>query len=190
MIDSATDPRPGEELDTGRLRAFLSDAIPDLEGELEVLQFPSGFSNLTYLLRVGEREFVLRRPPFGTKPKTGHDMKREHTVLSALQGSYPYAPQPVALCEDEAVLGASFFVMQRMTGIIVRSELPESLAFGPREVESLFARVIGAHAELHAIDPSEVGLGDFGRPEGYARRQVEGWSRRFEPRREGRFRRR
>jgi aminoglycoside phosphotransferase (APT) family kinase protein len=179
MIDSATQPRSGEELDTGRLRSFLQRSIPGLEGDLEVLQFLSGFSNLTYLVTAGDLEFVLRRPPFGTKPSSGHDMKREHTVLSALHGTYPYGPRPVVLCEDLSVLGAPFFVMERLRGIIVRNELPAELDLNSDEIGTLFSRVIAAQAELHAVDPIEVGLEHFGRPEGYAHRQVQGWSKRY-----------
>ena len=178
-IDSATRSRPGEELDGGRLGAYLRDAVPELEGDLEVLQFPSGFSNLTYLLTIGDREMVLRRPPFGSKPKTGHDMKREFTVLSALQTAFPYCPAPIALCEDDSVLGAPFFVMERLTGTIVRRDLPGGLELSPEEVGRLFDRVVVVHSELHAVDPDEVGLGDFGNPEGYAARQVRGWAQRY-----------
>lgn len=179
MIDNATRSRDGEELDAGRLLPFLRKAIPGLEGDLEILQFPSGFSNLTYLLTVGDREMVLRRPPVGSKPKSGHDMKREFTVLSALQTAFPYCPVPIALCEDESILGAPFYVMQRLRGTIVRSDLPRGLELSPEEIGALFDRVVGVHAELHLVDPARVGLQDFGRPDGYAGRQVGGWSERF-----------
>ncbi len=179
MIDSAKKPRPGEELDTGRLLPYLEEAVPGLHGDMEVLQFPSGFSNLTYLVTMGGREMVLRRPPFGSKPKSGHDMGREFTVLSALQGTFPYCPRPIILCEDESVLGAPFYVMERLRGTIVRSELPPGMELSPEEVGTLFERVVGVHAELHMVDPAGVGLQDFGRAEGYAGRQVGGWSERY-----------
>jgi len=179
MIDSATRSRPGEELDRGRLETYLRDAVPGLEGDLEILQFPSGFSNLTYLLTIGDREMVLRRPPFGSKPKTGHDMKREFTVLSALRTAFPYCPAPITLCDDESVLGAPFFVMERLKGTIVRRDLPDGLALSAEDIGSLFDRVVGVHAELHTVDPVEVGLGDFGNPGGYAGRQVRGWAQRY-----------
>ncbi len=175
--DRATQVRPGEELDTRRLVPFLVEAIPDLEGDLEVLQFPSGFSNLTYLLRAGGRELVLRRPPFGSKPKSGHDMKREFTILSALRGRFPYCPEPLAFTEDESIIGSPFYVMSRLEGIIVRRDFPPGLDLTPDEVGALFDRVVEVHAELHAVDYRVVGLEDFGRPEGYVERQVAGWSR-------------
>jgi len=179
VLDSAMAVRAGEELDTERLRVFLEGAVAGLEGDLEVLQFPSGFSNLTYLIRVGGRELVLRRPPFGRKPKSGHDMKREFRILSALEVSFPYCPAPLAFSDDESIIGAPFFLMERLLGIIVRRELPPDLELSPDEVGALFDSLIGVHGQLHAIDPREVGLEDFGRPEGYAERQVRGWSERY-----------
>ncbi len=95
-IDQAVDVRKGEALDIDKVEAFLRDAIPGLAGPLTVRQFPSGASNLTYLVTVGAQEMVLRRPPFGTKPKSGHDMYREYTVLKALGPAYPYCPRPLA----------------------------------------------------------------------------------------------
>ncbi len=179
LIDRAVPIRSGEDLDAGRLKSYLVEVVPGLTGDLEILQFPSGFSNLTYLLRIGGNEFVLRRPPFGRKPKTGHDMKREFTVLSALKGTYPYCPTPVAFCENQSVLGAPFYLMDRLEGIIVRQELPPGMELSAHELGTLFNRVINVHAELHGVDPEQVGLGDFGRPEGYAERQVHGWSKRY-----------
>jgi aminoglycoside phosphotransferase (APT) family kinase protein len=178
-MDRATRVRPGEEIDTSRLRPFLEAVLGTGIDDLEVLQFPSGFSNLTYLVRADDRELVLRRPPFGTKPESGHDMGREFEVLSALHGRFPYCPKPVALCEDESVLGTPFFLMERLRGVIIRSQLPRGLELSPAEVRSLFDRVIDVHTELHAIDPVTVGLEGFGRPDGYADRQVRGWSKRY-----------
>ena len=177
-IDQPTDVRPGESLDVERLGPVLRDAL-GVEGEVEVLQFPSGFSNLTYLLRAGGTEIVLRRPPFGSKPKSGHDMKREHDVLAALQGAFPYCPKPLMYCDDETVIGSPFYVMERIQGIIVRRDLPSELSLSPEAIGSLFDRLIDVHVELHSIDFKAVGLEDFGRPEGYVERQVAGWSDRY-----------
>lgn len=178
-IDKATPARLGEEIDVCRLLPFLEEAVPGIEGDLEVLQFPAGFSNLTYLLRIGDRELVLRRPPFGRKPKTGHDMGREFAVLSALRGAYPYCPKPMAYCDDESVIGAPFYVMERLEGLIIRRDLPDGLDLSAEDLAALFARVVEVHAELHAVDYRAVGLEGFGRPEGYVERQVAGWSRRY-----------
>ncbi len=120
-LDQPTNVRDGEQLDAEKLEAYLAENLPGAAGSLTVEQFPSGFSNLTYLLRLGEQELVLRRPPFGNRVKSAHDMGREFRVLSKLQGVYDLAPTPLLYCEDEEILGAPFYVMQRCRGIILRS---------------------------------------------------------------------
>jgi aminoglycoside phosphotransferase (APT) family kinase protein len=177
-IDRPVEVRPGETLDAIRLGRYLRDAL-NLEGEVEVLQYPSGFSNLTYLLRVGDTEIVLRRPPFGSKPKSGHDMKREHDVLAALHGSFPYCPKPLIFSDDESIIGSPFYVMERIEGIIVRRDFPSGLSLSPEDVRTLFDRVVDVHVELHSVDYRAVGLEGFGNPEGYVERQVAGWSDRY-----------
>ncbi|MGC8723343.1 MAG: phosphotransferase family protein [Acidobacteriota bacterium] len=177
--DSTRPPRPGEELDAARLAGYLRGRIPALTGELGVTQFPSGHSNLTYLLRMGGEEFVLRRPPFGKIPKTGHDMHREWTVLSALSGHYPYAPEPLLYCDDLSVLGAPFFIMRRLRGLILRRDLPEGLGLSAGAVRTLCERLVQAHRALHALDYRSLGLEEFGKPQGYVERQIAGWSRRY-----------
>ena len=178
MIDRPVAVRPGETLDVARLGPFLQNAL-DLEGEVEVLQYPSGFSNLTYMLKIGDTEIVLRRPPFGSKPKSGHDMKREHDVLAALHGSFPYCPKPLAFSDDESIIGSPFYVMEKIEGIIVRRDFPPGLSLSPDDVGALFDRVVDVHVELHSVDYRAVGLEDFGKPEGYVERQVAGWSDRY-----------
>jgi hypothetical protein len=137
-VDRPVAVRPGEELDVERLGPYLEDAL-GVEGEIGVRQYPSGYSNLTYLVRIGDAEFVLRRPPFGSKPKSGHDMQREHTVLSALHESFPYCPEPLLYCDDPSVIGSPFYVMQRLEGIIVRRDFPPELSLSPADVRSLFS---------------------------------------------------
>jgi aminoglycoside phosphotransferase (APT) family kinase protein len=177
-IDRPTEVRSGETLDIDRLGPFLQSTL-NLEGEVEVLQYPSGFSNLTYMLMIGDTEIVLRRPPFGSKPKSCHDMKREHDVLAALHGSFPYCPKPLVYCEDESIIGSPFYVMERIEGIIVRRDFPSGLTLSPAEVRALFDRVVDVHVELHSVDWRSVGLEGFGKPEGYVERQVAGWSGRY-----------
>ena len=121
LLDQPQTIRSGEELDVEKLAAFLKARFPELNGTLTIEQFPKGFSNLTYLVRFGEHEMVLRRPPFGAKIKTAHDMGREYRILSHINERYPKVPRPLAFCEDEAVLGAPFYVMERVNGIILRS---------------------------------------------------------------------
>ncbi len=177
--DPTQQPRPGEELDAARLAAFLKKQRPDLDGPVEISQFPSGHSNLTYLVRVGGQELVLRRPPFGTKPKTGHDMHREWAMLSALFGHFPYVPEPIAFCSDTDVIGAPFFLMRRIRGLILRRDLPDGLDLTPTAMRALCERLVDVHRELHALDYRSLGLEAMGHPDGYVERQISGWSERY-----------
>jgi aminoglycoside phosphotransferase (APT) family kinase protein len=181
-MDQATTVRPGEELDTGRLESYfgaLSAHVPDLDGPVTVEQFPSGHSNLTYLLHVGDRDFVLRRPPFGAHIKTAHDMRREYYILSHLVGVYPRVPRPLLYCADESVLGAPFYVMERLRGVILRASVPEGLALSPFLMRDLSENLIDNLVEIHGVDYEAAGLGDLGHPVGYVRRQIEGWTKRY-----------
>ncbi len=177
--DEAKPVRAGEELDLARLTPYLQAQLNLPGAPVTVAQFPGGHSNLTYLVTVGERQFALRRPPFGSKVKTAHDMAREVRVLSKLADHYPRAPRPVLFCEDESVLGARFYLMERVRGVILRRELPPEMAIDAATAERLCASFVDALVELHAIDWRAVGLGDFGKPDGYVERQVSGWSKRY-----------
>ncbi len=185
LTDRATGVRRGEELDLDALAPYLRRHLPAAglevaeDAELTVEQFPSGWSNLTYLLRLGRHELVLRRPPFGNVVESAHDMAREHRVLSALAPVWDPAPQPYLLCRDGSVIGAEFYVMERVRGVILRRELPPGLELSPQRARALSEALIDALADLHRVDYAAAGLGDLGRPEGYARRQVEGWSQRY-----------
>ena len=178
-IDRPGAVRNGEKLDLNRVEAFLKDSIPGLEGDFTLAQFPSGASNLTYLVTCGQRQLILRRPPFGTKAATAHDMGREVKVLSALCDRLPYVPRPLAYCQDDAVMGCRFYVMERIEGIILRKDLPPGLFASPSQLQALYERFVEVLNELHALDYAEVGLGDLGKPQGYVQRQVEGWSKRY-----------
>lgn len=171
--------RSGEELDAARLEAYLRDRLPDGGGPIAIHQFPSGHSNLTYLVTMGGREWVLRRPPFGSKVKTAHDMGREHRILSKLHAVFPPAPKPILHCEDDSVLGAPFYLMERVRGVILRRGVPEGLDLGPDTMRRLCESFIDTLADLHALDFRAAGLGDLGKPEGYNERQVVGWTRRY-----------
>jgi aminoglycoside phosphotransferase (APT) family kinase protein len=180
QIDRAQAPRPGEHLDTPRLEAFLRERIDSWPGALRVEQFPSGYSNLTYLLHLGSRELVLRRPPFGAQIKSAHDMGREFRILSRLHRVYRKVPAPVLYCEDEAILGAPFYLMERVTGIILRAQPPAGLELTPDLMQRLSANSIDNLAAIHAVDYAAAGLGELGRPQGYVQRQMEGWSKRYQ----------
>ncbi len=177
--DQPTEIRAGEDLDRHRLGTWLKDTLPRLDGPLTLQQFPSGHSNLTYLIRVGTQEMVLRRPPFGTKAKSAHDMTREYKILEALKPVFPYVPQPLAHCDEDAVMGCPFYVMERMQGIILRREIPRELNLSRAEIRRLFEKHVEIQYALHSLDYEKIGLGELGRPTGYVRRQVDGWSRRY-----------
>ena len=179
VTDKPANVRQGEELDLKVIERFLRDNIPGLSGGILVEQFPSGYSNLTYLIHVGDKELVLRRPPFGRKAKTAHDMGREYRILKALKPVFPYCPKPLAYTEDESVLGCPFYVMERIKGIILRKTLPKGLELTPDQMRTLCENLLDVHYELHSIDYKAIGLEGFGKPEGYVKRQVEGWSDRY-----------
>ncbi len=178
-IDQPAAVRAGEELEAGPLAAYLRAHLPALSGTLVVEQFPRGFSNLTYLIRVGARQLVLRRPPFGASVKTAHDMGREYRILSHLAPLYPKAPRPLLYCDDEAVLGAPFYVMERVEGVILRPTMPEGMIPPPERMARIAGAFVETLAELHAVDADAAGLGTLGRPDGYVQRQIEGWTRRY-----------
>ncbi|MHB2018466.1 MAG: phosphotransferase family protein [Candidatus Xenobia bacterium] len=166
MIDTPRAVRAGEELDLARLAPYLETL--GLSGPLAVQQFPSGFSNLTYLLRVGEREVVLRRPPFGSEVRSAHDMGREFRILDALIRVFPKVPCPIAYCEDLEVLGVPFYLMERVPGVILRDRAPDNL----RPVSEAAVDLL---ADIHDLDP----IPGLGRGEGYVERQIRGWSERY-----------
>jgi len=149
--DKAVDVRQGEDLDTEKVGAYLKNKIPGLEGEMKVGQFPSGFSNLTYLISVGSREMVLRRPPFGKKAKTAHDMGREYRMLKALRPYFGYCPEPLLFCEDQEIMGCDFYVMERIPGIIPRKEFPDGLVMSSADNLKLCRSLVEIHAKLHNL---------------------------------------
>jgi aminoglycoside phosphotransferase (APT) family kinase protein len=174
--------RAGEQLDWARVDAWLRANLPAelaLGAGPDVLQFPNGAANLTYLLRYRERELVLRRPPFGVIAPGAHDMRREHRVLSRLWRHTRLAPRAFAFCGDPSVCGADFFVMERRTGEVIRSEIPASMRDHADVGRRVGFAIADAMAELHALDPVACGLADLGKPEGFAARQVAGWRKRW-----------
>ena len=178
-LDTAAPVRPGEELPVTSLEAYLAQCLPGASGPLTVEQFPHGHSNLTYLLRRGDQEFVLRRPPFGNQVKTAHDMGREFRVLSRLSGVYPPAPRPYVYCDDTGVLGAPFYVMERRRGVVLRRADNPGLTLDPPTARRLSEALIDNLALLHALDYKAAGLADLGKPGGYVTRQVNGWITRY-----------
>jgi aminoglycoside phosphotransferase (APT) family kinase protein len=180
-LDATRPVRPGEEIDATALGAWLAERLPETAGlPVTIEQFPGGHSNLTYLIRVGERDLVLRRPPFGSKVKTAHDMGREFRVLSRLWSVYPKAPRAILHCDDPEVIGAPFYVMERVRGVILRHQKPPAgVDLHPEVMRRLSEAAVDGLAELHAVDYEAAGLGDLGRPAGYVERQVSGWTERW-----------
>tara|TARA_B110000211_G_C13995789_1_gene516124 strand:+ start:1 stop:981 length:981 start_codon:yes stop_codon:yes gene_type:complete len=146
---------------------------------LEVLQFPSGYSNLTYLLKLGKKELVLRRPPHGAKIKSGHDMGREFRILSGLHPIYNKVPKSFLYCEDLTVIGAQFYIMERMEGVIFRGHTPKEQLPNPDQMRNLSKAFVSTLAEIHTLDYHAAGLETLGRPKGYIKRQIEGWTKRY-----------
>ncbi len=172
--------RPDETLDEGALASYLGSRLPGAEASLRVRQFGGGQANLTYLLRFGTAEYVLRRPPLGPVAPSAHDMGREYLVLSRLHQAFPLAPKAYLFCDDPAVIGAPFLVMERRVGTVVRRTLPtafESVADAPRRLSDALVDTL---VQLHAVDYSALGLGELGKPAGFLQRQVAGWKKRWD----------
>ena len=177
--DQSLPVRPGEELDEEKLRSYFVTHLPEIIGPLVVEQFPAGFSNLTYLVRAADRELVLRRPPIGAKIKTAHDMAREYRILSHLYPVYGKVPQPLLYCDDESILGAPFYVMERVKGIILRAQPVKGVELSAGLMRRLSQAFVDNLIEIHEVDIHAAALADLGVPQGYVKRQVEGWTKRY-----------
>lgn len=178
-IDQARDVRTEDSFDVACVDAWLKQHVDGLEGAPQVKQFPGGASNLTYQLSYPNRDLILRRPPFGHLPKSGHDMRREYTVQSKLAPVFPYVPKMVAFCDDRAVMDVDFYVMDRIKGIILRSNLPKGMQLDQAAARALSTSFVERLVDLHAVDPAAAGLGDLGRGQGYVERQISGWTKRY-----------
>ncbi|XVV11975.1 phosphotransferase family protein [Actinoplanes sp. CA-131856] len=161
-------------LDLERLRGYLGS-----EKELTGRMFAGGRSNLTYAVTDGENRWVLRRPPLGHVLPTAHDMAREHRVLEALSKAGFPAPRPVLFCSDTEVIGAPFYLMEHVDGRIYR-DVADLQALGPEAMRGLVLSLVDTLADLHGLDPYAIGLGDFGKPEGFNARQVNRWKKQLD----------
>ena len=179
LIDRAGKVRPGEELDAASVADFLRQQGVDVPGEPDITQFAGGASNLTYRLHFADRDLILRRPPFGQRAGTAHDMVREARVMQALRPIYPPVPRIVAICEDDAVLGCPFYVMERLEGIILRRDPPAGMTLSPGAATALCHTMLDRLVDLHQVDWQAAGLGQLGKGAGYVARQLAGWSQRF-----------
>lgn len=183
MSDDLIEVRPDERFDVTAVTRWMREREGLPQGEPTIRQFAGGKANLTYLLTFSDgSELVIRRPPLGPVAESSHDMRREYTVLSRLWRRFPLAPRAYALCEDESVIGAPFFLMERKSGVVVRGRVPEQFGSGddPDANRKLSEVVVDTLASLHAVDPADCGLNQLGHPDGFLRRQVQGWTTRWE----------
>lgn len=180
MIDAARWIEAHEAVPLDRLRPWLEGVLGGPVGALRLGRFGRGYSNLTFLLEVDGRELVLRRGPPGVDIATAHDMVREARVVQQVGRGWAKVPRIVGICEDASVLGGTFYVMERLRGVILRDRVPEGLDLGPDVMARLSGNLIDTLAEIHALDLDAVGLRDLGRPEGYVARQVAGWTKRYQ----------
>lgn len=169
--------RNGEELDLVKLKKYLLKINFDLN---DVNQFPSGYSNLTYLLTSGSKEYILRKPPFGAESlKGGHDMLREFTVLKNLKSQFDLVPEVYQFCEDKSIIGSTFYLMERVKGNIIRPNLSEENSPGKKIIREISKQMINTLSTLHNVDIKAANLTDLGKINGYNQRQVDGWIKRY-----------
>ena len=167
-------------LDLEALERYLAPRVGGLATSLRGEVIPGGRSNLTYIVDDGERRFVVRRPPLAHVLPTAHDMAREYRVLAALAGTGIPVPKVIALCEDESVIGARFYVMEWVDGHVVRDALPAEFPDTKETRRAMSAALVATLLQLHSIDPDAVGLADFGHPDGFLERQVRRWWQQWE----------
>ncbi len=178
-MDKANEIRKGEELDWNSLEKYLRQNIPELDGDMKVSQFHGGHANLTYLVQFGDKEFVVRRPPFGKIAPGAHDMKREYKVLSKLNKHFSPAPLAYHLCIDDSVIGSPFVIIERRRGVIVRTTVLECFSGFENVEERLATALVKVEADLHQVDYKAAGLEKLGRPNGFLERQLSGWGQRW-----------
>ena len=181
MNDDTIEIRTGEQLDWAKVEQYLRARISGIAaGPLAVRQFPSGASNLTYLLQIGAWEAVLRRPPFGPVPPRAHDMQRESGLLERIHPFFPLAPQPYLFCDDLEIMDVPFYVMERRKGIVLNDSFPRGIEVTPELCRRLSEKMIDTLVQIHAVDWQAAGLAPFGHPEGFLQRQLTGWIERYQ----------
>ena len=177
--------RVDERFDEAQLAYYLRDKLEGAHEPLRVEQFGGGAANLTYLLDYGSHHYVLRRPPLGPVAPSSHDMSREYRVLSVLHQTFPLAPRAFLYCDEHAIIGSPFIVMERREGIVVRRSIPPEFADIPDAPQRMSAVLVDALAAFHAVDYHTLGLETLGKPAGFVERQIEGWYGRWHEARTG-----
>ncbi len=171
--------QPGEELDLQKLLPWMKKYIPSLNDNPGITQFSGGASNWTYRLQFEQHDLILRRAPLGKKAKGAHDMPREYHLQKKLKPHYPYVPEMIAVCENEEVLGSTFYLMERLEGIILRKNVPKTVDWDEATVRKICYSFWDKMIELHQVDYKKEGLDDLGKGEGYIERQILGWNKRY-----------
>ena len=179
FLDKAREIRAGEEISNPPFLTFLEETLAEYPGDIDILQFPGGYSNLTYLIKKGSSEFVLRKPPHGANIKSAHDMGREYKVLSLLKPVYAKIPAPICIYKEHDLLGAPFYLMERVKGMILRNQVPDGMTITAESFRRLTVNTIDNLAMLHQLDIKTTGLTELGKPDGYVLRQLEGWINRY-----------
>jgi len=177
--DKEREQRKGEELDLEVLLPWMKDRISDLDDDPIVTQFPGGASNWTYRLKFQHHDLILRRAPLGKKAKGAHDMPREYHLQKMLKPHYPYVPEMIAVCEDESILGSTFYLMERIEGIILRKNPPKDIQWDEETVRKISLSFWDKMIALHQIDYQKEGLDSLGKGHGYIERQIMGWNKRY-----------
>ena len=172
--------RKGEELDWDALDQHLKGVIANLQGKPDISQFHGGNSNLTYRLKYGTEDLVIRRPPFGTKAKSAHSMIREYRIMNSLKPVYPSVPDTLYYSDDESIIGSEFYVMRKVEGTVINDAIPPEWQYTAEDTRRFCISFWEKLIELHQVDYMAIGLGDFGNPDGYAKRQILGWNGRYE----------
>lgn len=178
-VPDSTAVREEDAFDLDAMRAWLAEQGVVLGAAVEVRQFGGGASNLTFSLRDGEHDLVLRKPPAGQKAKGAHDMGREHAVQAGLADVFPLVPRMVAMCDDDDVLGAPFYVMERVEGVIPRRDFPPEVSLDEAGVRALCGNALDVLVRLHQVEVAATPLAAMDRGDGYVARQVSGWTRRY-----------
>lgn len=177
-LDQATEIRKEEAFNVNALENYLHREL-NISLPLKVLQYPSGYSNLTYLLNMGTQGMVLRRPPYGANIKSGHDMHREFKIISSLKGHFNKIPNPIIFCDDKSIIGDEFYIMEKINGTIFRGTQSQTDLPKIKLIPDLIDSFVNTFSEIHSLNINKLKLDKFGNPEGYANRQVKGWIKRY-----------
>ncbi len=180
MSNIAGQVRKGDELEVEKLLQYLRPLVDINIEHLEINQYAGGYSNLTYLLTINESiNWVLRKPPFGVNIKSGHDMSREYKIISSLKESFGKVPSPILFCGDKDVIGTDFYIMSKVDGWILRSEMDDDLLPSASAMKNIFDYFVLNFVEIHNVDYKAIGLSDLGIPDQYPERQISGWTKRY-----------